>query len=112
MTGLSSIFVIIPLNQHRRKRLKAKLMEKGLIVHTEITDILVNKKMLINHMYPVYLICALTGAAAYGQAVYKSERILKPVHPEHWRQYIGSSVPVYINPDNVSQYYVDVSAIL
>jgi hypothetical protein len=112
MTGLSSIFVIIPLNQQRRKRLQAKLREKGLIVPAEIKDILVNKKILMNKMYPVYLICAIAGTASYGQAVYKSERILKPVHPEHWRQYIGSSVPVYINPDNARQYYVDVSAIL
>jgi hypothetical protein len=90
----------------RRKRRRTKLIENGRLINAEITEVEINKKMLINNMYPVRFVCG------GGSTLYRSERIWEYVHPENWKKYIGSQVPIYIDPGDESEYYMDVSDII
>jgi len=90
----------------KKKRIK-DLLENGICVEAEITEIFTDYKTRINKIHPDYITCQVTNPVTGITTTYKSEKTLSDLVP-----FIGKKVKIYINPSNPKDAYVDIRSLI
>lgn len=100
LTIIGAPFLIVTLLSKKRKK---KLIETGRKYYAEVTDAIINYHVQVNRKYPYRLDCKYIDAFTGITYLYRSDNVWD--NPD---QYIGSQVPVYVNPNKPKEYYVAV----
>lgn len=113
LTGIGTVFTlvgIIPLfvigRKHHRKK---ELLAKGHILYAVVDSIEYNTSMAVNGRHPFVIFCSYRDEYQDITYRFKSENLWTDpslVFPP------GSSVEVYVEPDNYSKYYVNAQQVL
>lgn len=101
LTGLIGLAV-----QWRSAGKKRRLRETGLLVYGEIVDVYYNEGLSVNGRHPLVAECKYVDGEGTVH-IFRSDSIWKYLDPE----VVGQRVPVYVEPDNLERYYVDVDAL-
>lgn len=111
--GMGIIFAlvgIIPLIVMRRKKKKQKeLLEKGTVIYATVDSIQMNTSYSVNGRHPYVIYCSYKDIYKDVTYQYKSENLWTDptgVLPP------GSTVGVYVMPNDYSRYYVDAQRVL
>lgn len=99
-TIIGASFLIVTLLSKKKKK---KLIETGRKYYAEVTDAIINYHVQVNRKYPYRLDCKYIDAFTGITYLYRSDNVWD--NPD---QYIGSQVPVYVNPNKPKEYYVAV----
>lgn len=106
-----SVAVIINLFKLRNKRMKKNLRETGNIVNAKYISCYMNTNYTVNNKHPYKIVCEWVNNIDNKVYRFKSKNIW--VNPE---KYIVKnnikSFRVYIDPNNLKKYYVDVDMLL
>lgn len=111
--GMGIIFTlvgIIPLIVMMRKKKKQKeVLERGYVIQATVTDIQQNRNYSVNGRHPYVIYCSYKDMGQDVTYKFKSENLWTDptgVLPP------GSTVGVYVMPNDYSRYYVDAQRVL
>ena len=105
--GLGGVFAIIgftlTISSIRSNKKDKKLKSTGQLINAQITNVFVDYNLTVNGRHPYKIECGyLAPNGQYFQFVSKGVW----TNPQY---FIGNVCPVYVNPNNPNEYYVDTS---
>lgn len=89
-------------------RFKDKMIERGTYVIANITNISRNPNLIINGVCPWVIECDFYDPDTRITHSFRSENVMED--PSNYIE--GNEVKVYINPDNLDEYYVDLDSVI
>ena len=95
--GLPFLFFAI-----RKKNDRIRLLETGVQAEGVIKDVVINRQVTVNGRHPYKAECEVTDPVTGEQFLYSSDGIMEDI-----RHLNGRRVTVYYDPDDRSNYYVD-----
>lgn len=95
--------VIAIFKQHLKNK---QLLKNGRLCSAQITAVLENYSVTTNGKHPFYIECKVIDQLTGEEYLYKSDDIQMDPTP-----YLDTNVPVYVNPTNPAEYYVDTDSI-
>lgn len=101
---IGAVFLVIVIKKSSRKK---KLMSTGRRVYAEVTGGLMNYNYTVNGRHPYKLECRYTDETT-GMTIFCSSGNIW-ADPE---LYVGQQVTVWVDPADLSKYYVDVESLL
>lgn len=112
LSSLGLIFTLIggipKIIKISKRRLKAKLLNNGLKITADITEITINGIYRVNRRSPYLIICQWQDSQTGIIYLFKSGHIW--YEPEAILERLGiNQLTVYLNPDNYKKYYVDIT---
>lgn len=84
-----------------------KILKYNFIIQANIVNCVLNENILINGVHPHNLIATIMSPYDGLTYTFKSESIMKDLTPII-QAYSINTVPVYVNPQNYKEYYVDI----
>lgn len=113
--GIGLLFFLIGgtglLVKAKRGSLAKKLKINGTVVYATYTETVYNSSYHVNGKSPYNIICVWDNPADGNKYIFKSDNIW--VNPENIIMEKNiQTIPVYIDPNNLKKYYVDVDSIL
>lgn len=113
--GIGLIFFIIGSSalvlKRKKNSLEKRLKSMGNAVYAKYTETIINTSYTVNGKSPYNIICEWINPADNQKYIFKSKNIW--FNPENTLMERGIvQIPVYIDPNNVKKYYVDVDFIL
>lgn len=92
---------------YRKKKRVVRLKENGRRIYVEVNNVVVNNSTRINGKSPYRIECSWLDEKTGKTYLYKSENIwFDPTN-----LVIGTQLPAYVNPNNLKEHYIDISAI-
>lgn len=113
--GIGFIFAIIGgiglfVKMNKKKKIR-KLRETGDIIHANYMETTMNTSYSVNGRHPYNIICEWNNPADSKKYFFKSENIW--MNPENKIEEKNiKTFPVYINPENIQQYVIDIDSIV
>jgi len=105
MIGGTGLFVKI-----NKKRNMRKLKETGDIIHAKYVETIRNTAYAVNGMHPYNIVCEWNNPSDGKKYLFKSENIW--ANPEKIIEERNiETFPVYINPENMKKYAIDIDSI-
>lgn len=101
--SIGVVFLSILLAKRNKKK---KLMQTGKRVYAEVTGGVVNYAYTVNGRHPYKLECCYTEEITGIKYLYRSGNIW--IDPQ---LFVGQQVAVWVNPADLSKYYVDVDSL-
>lgn len=95
---IGGVFLLVTMLDKKKKK---RLIEKGKKCFAEVTGAVINYQVQVNRKFPYRLDCKYIDEITGITYLYRSGNVWE--NPD---QYIGSQVPVYVNPDKPKEYYV------
>ena len=113
--GIGLIFVTIGgigiLVKTKKKKLKNKLKENGELIYANYIETVLNSSYSSNGIHPYNIICEWNNPQDGKKYVFKSENIW--INPKTLLEEKNiKTLPVYINLENISQYFVDIDSLV
>lgn len=102
---IGSVFLFICI---RKIKYRKRLLRKSNPIYATITGVSIRYNVKLNNIHPYQIDCQYTDPKTNIIHIFHSDEIL--YDPSTMIQ--SETVPVYVNPKNYNQYYVDIGAIL
>lgn len=104
---IGGIGIFVKLNKKRRKE---QLKEKGELIYANYTETILNRAYTVNGRNPYNIICEWNNPSDSKKYLFRSENIW--INPEDIIQERNiKTFPVYINPNKIEHYFIDVGEI-
>lgn len=104
---IGSLFFFFLLHNKKRKQ---KVLSYNYIIQASIVGVKLNRTFQVNGRNPYYIEANYISPIDGKLYTYKSESIWQEVTPILTMRQI-TTIPVYVNPNNYAQYYVDIQSI-
>ena len=111
--GLGGIFAIMGavfmINSIKKKNIQKRIRESNIVIQANINSFDFNRSLSINGRHPYILIAS--AIAPYDGLIYtfESDSIWDDLTPI-LQNYNITTVPVYVNPQNYKEYYMDIDS--
>lgn len=97
------IFVKLIIDNKKRKR----LLNSKFIIQAKIIDFVINGSISVNGKHPYMLVASTISPYDGNTYVFNSDSVWNDLNPII-KQYNITTVPVYVNPQNYKEYYLDI----